>query len=253
MDVLTATLAWLLDPIHWSGPDGIPTRIAEHLAISIVSLAAAGLVALPVGAIIGHTGRGGTLAVNLANLGRAVPSYAVLVIVLPPALQLAPTLGYEPSLGLSEIPTFTAMFLLAIPPILVNTYGGLREVDRDLVEAARGMGMRERQILFRLEAPLAMPVIVGGIRTSAVQVVATATLGAVVAYGGLGRYIVDGIARNENDRLFAGVVLVAGLALAAEGLLALVQRLLSPRGLPSAGEHAFRNLAEVPAPPAFLP
>ncbi|HEX9549485.1 MAG TPA: ABC transporter permease [Candidatus Limnocylindrales bacterium] len=253
MDVLTSTLAWLLDPGHWSGTDGIPTRIVEHLAISIVSLAAAGVIALPVGALIGHTGRGGTLAVNLANLGRAVPSYAILVIVLPPALQLASTFGYDPSFGLSEIPTFTAMFLLAIPPILINTYGGLREVDRDLVEAARGMGLRERQILFRLEVPLALPVIVGGIRTAAVQVVATATLGAVVAYGGLGRYIIDGIARRENDRLFAGVVLVAILALTAEGLLALAQRRLTPRGVAGAGERGFQNLAEVPVPPAFLP
>jgi osmoprotectant transport system permease protein len=231
MDTLTSTIAWLLDPAHWAGGDGIPTRIVEHLAISAASLVAAAAVALPVGAFIGHTGRGGTLAINLANLGRAVPSYAVLVIVLPPALQLAPVLGYDPSFGLSEIPTFTAMFLLAIPPILVNTYSGLRGVDRDLVEAARGMGHRERQILFGLEVPLAIGVIVGGVRTASVQVVATATLGAVVAYGGLGRYIIDGIARHENDRLFAGVVLVAGLALATEGLLALVQRVVAPRGL----------------------
>jgi len=231
LDTLTATIAWLLDPVHWAGGDGIPTRIAEHLAISVASLLAAAAVALPVGAFIGHTGRGGTLAVNIANLGRAVPSYAVLVIVLPPALQLAPVLGYAPSFGLSEIPTFTAMFLLAIPPILVNTYAGLRGVDRDLVESARGMGLREGQILARLEVPLSIGVIVGGIRTAAVQVVATATLGAVVAYGGLGRYIIDGIARHENDRLFAGVVLVAGLALVTEGGLALVQRLATPRGL----------------------
>jgi osmoprotectant transport system permease protein len=231
MDLLTSTVSWLLDPGHWAGSDGIPTRIGEHLAISVVSLLAAAAVALPVGAFIGHTGRGGTLAVNVANLGRAIPSYAVLVIVLPPALQLAPVLGYDPGFGLSEIPTFTAMFLLAIPPILVNTYIGLRGVDRDLVESARGMGLREIQILARLEVPLSIGVIVGGVRTAAVQVVATASLGAVVAYGGLGRYIIDGIARHENDRLFAGVVLVAGLALATEGLLALVQRTVTPRGL----------------------
>jgi osmoprotectant transport system permease protein len=231
MDILTSTVTWLLDAGHWTGTDGIPTRILEHLAISIVSLLAAAAVALPVGAFIGHTGRGGTLAVNVANLGRAIPSYAVLVIVLPPALQLAPVIGYAPAFGLSEIPTFTAMFLLAIPPILVNTYSGLRSVDRELIESARGMGLRELQILVRLEVPLAIGVIVGGVRTAAVQVVATATLGAVVAYGGLGRYIIDGIARHENDRLFAGVVLVAGLALAAEGLLAVAQRAATPRGL----------------------
>ena len=231
MDPLSATIAWLVDPAHWSGGDGIPIRLWEHVLISAVSVLAAAAVALPVGAFIGHTGRGVAIAINLANIGRAVPSYAILVIVLPISLRLAPELGYDPGLGLSEIPTFTAMTALAIPPILVSTYAGLREVDRDIVEAARGMGMREGQILGRIEIPLALPIILGGIRTAAVQVVATATLGAVVAYGGLGRYLIDGIARNENDRLFAGVVLVAGLALIVEGGFALLQRGVRSRSL----------------------
>lgn len=231
MDPLSATIAWLVDPAHWSGGDGIPIRLWEHVLISAVSVLAAAAVALPVGAFIGHTGRGVAIAINLANIGRAVPSYAILVIVLPISLRLAPELGYDPGLGLSEIPTFTAMTALAIPPILVSTYAGLREVDRDIVEAARGMGMGERQILGRIEIPLALPIILGGIRTAAVQVVATATLGAVVAYGGLGRYLIDGIARNENDRLFAGVVLVAGLALVVEGAFALLQRVTRSRSL----------------------
>jgi osmoprotectant transport system permease protein len=164
------------------------------------------------------------LALNLANLGRAVPSYAVLAIVLPISLRLSP------GLGLSVIPTFTAMTLLAIPPILVGTWSGIREVDRALVEAARGVGLTERQILLMVELPLAAAVVIGGLRTAAVQVVATATLGAVVAYGGLGRYIIDGIARNESDRLMAGVVLVAGLAIIVELAFALAQRRLTPRG-----------------------
>ncbi len=234
MDPLSATIAWLLDPAHWSGGDGIPIRLWEHVLISAVSVLAAAAVALPVGAFIGHTGRGVAIAINLANIGRAVPSYAILVIVLPISLRLAPELGYDPGLGLSEIPTFTAMTALAIPPILVSTYAGLREVDRDIVEAARGMGMGERQILGRIEIPLALPIILGGIRTAAVQVVATATLGAVVAYGGLGRYLIDGIARNENDRLFAGVVLVALLALIVEGGFALLQRGVRSRSLSAA-------------------
>ncbi|MEK6719391.1 MAG: ABC transporter permease [Chloroflexota bacterium] len=253
MDALTATVAWLLDPAHWSGTDGIPIRLWEHVWISALSVLTAAVIALPIGAFIGHTGRAASLAINLANIGRAVPSYAILVIVLPISLRLAPDLGYPPAWGLSEIPTFTAMTLLAIPPILVGTYAGLREVDRDLVEAARGMGMRERQILSRLEVPLALPVILGGVRTAAVQVVATATLGAVVAYGGLGRYLIDGIARNETDRLFAGVVLVAALALAVEGGFALIQRAITSPGLrastgsgPAAGPRPYRQLAEVP-------
>jgi len=253
MDGLTETVAWLVDPAHWSGTDGIPIRLWEHVWISAASVLTAAVIGLPIGAFIGHTGRAAALAINIANVGRAVPSYAILVIVLPISLRLAPTFGYDPGLGLSEIPTFTAMTLLAIPPILVGTYAGLREVDRDLVEAARGMGMRERQILSRLEVPLALPVILGGVRTAAVQVVATATLGAVVAYGGLGRYLIDGIARNETDRLFAGVVLVAALALAVEGGFALIQRAITSPGLrastgsgPAAGPRPYRQLAEVP-------
>jgi osmoprotectant transport system permease protein len=225
VEVLLAAGAWLLDPRHWQGSDGVPVRLAEHLAICIPSVVAAALVAIPAGAWTGHTGRGAAIAINLANLGRAVPSYAVLAIVLPVSLQ------WSPELGLSVIPTFTAMVLLAIPPILVSTDVGLRAVDRELVEAARGLGLREHQILFDVEAPQAMAVVAGGLRTAAVQVIATATLGAVVAYGGLGRYIIDGIARNEGDRLLAGVLLVAVLALVVELGFAVIQRALVPRGL----------------------
>jgi osmoprotectant transport system permease protein len=223
--MLTDTITWLADPAHWQGTDGIPTRLAEHLSISAAAVVVALAIALPLGAFIGHTGRGAAIAINAANIGRAIPSYAVLVIVLPISLR------FNPDIGLDIIPTFTAMTLLAIPPILVNAYAGIREVDHDLVESARGMGLRERQILTGVELPLALPVVVGGIRTAAVQVIATATLGAVVAYGGLGRYLIDGIARNQNDRLFAGVVLVAGLALLVEGAFALLQRALTSPGL----------------------
>lgn len=217
--------AWIFDPGHWQGADGIPTRIAEHLAISIPSVVAAAALALPVGLAVGHTGRGATVAVNLANIGRAVPSYAVMVIVLPISIR------WNAELGLDVVPTVVAMVLLAIPPILVNAYAGIRAVDPEVVEAARAMGMREREILARVELPLALPVIVGGFRTATVQVIATATLGAVIAYGGLGRYLIDGIARNEDGRLFAGVILVAGLALAHEGGLAILQRLVTPLGV----------------------
>jgi osmoprotectant transport system permease protein len=232
MDILSATVAWLAAPDRWQGADGIPTRMLEHLEICVPSVLAAALVALPVGAWIGHTGRLAAVAINAANLGRAVPSYAVLAIVLPISLR------FSPDLGLSVIPTFMAMWLLAIPPILIGTFAGIRAVDRDLVEAARGLGMTELQVLRDVELPLALPVVAGGLRTAAVQVIATATLGAVVAYGGLGRYIIDGIARNEDDRLMAGVVLVAGLAIAAELAFALVQRSVVPRGLRRAAAPA---------------
>ena len=225
MELLRATAGWLLDPGHWVGPDGIPTRLEQHVVICVVSLLVAAAIALPIGTFIGHTGRGAFAAVNLANIGRAVPSYAVMVMVLPPALSLSP------KYGLDVIPIFTAMTLLAIPPILVNTFTGLRQVDPDLVEAGRGMGMRERQLLLRLELPLALPVVLGGVRTAAVQVVATATLGAELGGGGLGRYIVDGIARQEDDRLLAGVFLVAVLALATEAAFTLAARVLTSAGV----------------------
>ena len=225
MDTFAATVAWLTAPASWAGPDGVPVRMLEHLAISLPSILAAILIALPVGAWIGHTGRHAAIAINLAGLGRAIPSYAVLAIVLPISLR------FSPEWGLSVIPTFTAMTLLAIPPILVGTYAGLRGVDPEVVEAARGLGLSEPQILLQVELPLALAVVAGGLRTAAVQVIATATLGAVVAYGGLGRYIIDGIARNEDDRLLAGVVLVAALAITVELAFALVQRRLVPRGL----------------------
>lgn len=225
MDALLDVLGWLLDPAHWSGPDGIPIRIWEHLTLSNVAILIALLVALPVGLLIGHTRRGDVVAINLANLARAVPSYAVMVMALPL------TLALDPRNGLTTYPIAVAMVLLAIVPILVNAYTGVRDVDPELVEAARGMGLTEGQVLRQVELPLAIPVIVGGIRTAAVQVVATAALGAILGYGGLGRYLIDGIARREYDRLWAGVILIAGLAILTELFFAFVQRRLTSPGL----------------------
>jgi osmoprotectant transport system permease protein len=140
------------------------------------------------------------------------------------------TLALDPRNGLTTYPILIAMILLAIVPVLVNASAGVRDIDPELVEAARGMGMREGEILRRVELPLALPVIVGGVRTSAVQVVATVTLGAILGYGGLGRYLIDGIARREYDRLWAGVVLVALLSIATELALELLQRRLTSPG-----------------------
>lgn len=222
MDV-SALAAWFTDPAHWSGPNGVPYRVAQHLGISIASLSIALAIALPVGLYIGHTGRGQRLAINLANIGRAIPSLAAIAIVVPFTQMLGSGLEY-----FNFYPTLIAMVVLAIPPILVNAYAGVAEVDRDLVESARGMGMTERQILARVEVPVALPVIVGGLRSASVQVIATATLGGVYGLGALGGYIIEGIAQNDDARLFAGVVLVGLLALGAEGGLALLQRRLGP-------------------------
>jgi osmoprotectant transport system permease protein len=225
MDIVVEVGRWLFDPARWSGPSGIPVRVLEHLGISAVSVAIAALIALPVGLWIGHTRRGAGVAINLANLGRAIPSLAAIAIVVPF------TQALDPEAGFHVYPTVIAMIVLAVPPILVNAYAGVAEVDRDLVESARGMGLRERQILAGVEIPVALPVIVGGLRSAAVQVIATATLGAIYGFGGLGSYIVRGVAQQDNGQLFGGVVLVALLALAAEGGLALAQRAATSPGL----------------------
>jgi len=238
-------ITWLTAAATWEGETGVPNRLIEHLAICAVSIAAATAIALPIGLYIGHTGRAATLAINLANIGRAVPSYAVIVIILPISLQLFP------EYGLDLIPTFIAMVLLAIPPILVNAYAGLREVDRDLVEAARGMGLRERQILRGVELPLAAPVLMGGFRTAVLNVIATATIGAVVGFGGLGRFILDGRAKGiaGTGELLGGALLVAVLAVGIDLLLAVVQRRLARRADPERPDaRGMGDLSEFPLP-----
>ena len=223
MSVLTGLVAWFTDPAHWSGPSGVPIRLGQHVGISLLSVGIAAAIAFPVGLYIGHTRRGQAIAINIANVGRAIPSLAAIAIVVPFTQMI------DPGLGFNLYPTIIAMVVLAIPPILVNTYAGIAAVDPDLVESARAMGMTERQILGRVELPVAVPVVVGGFRSASVQVIATATLGAIYGLGALGGYLIEGIAQRDYPRLFAGVVLVALLALAAEGGLALVQRRLTPR------------------------
>jgi osmoprotectant transport system permease protein len=220
MNIVTDTLAWLTDPSHWSGPAGIPTRLGEHLALSGVSIAVAIALAVPIGIYIGHTGRYARLVINSANLWRALPSLALIGIVLPF------TSAIDPQLGFKVYPTLVAMVVLAVPPILVNTQAGIAGVDRDLVEAGRAMGMRERQLVRQLELPIALPALVSGIRSGAVQVVATATLGAIFGSGGLGRYLVEGVAQQDDGMTFAGVFLVAALALSVEGSFVLLQRVM---------------------------
>ena len=218
MSVLESVWKWFGDPAHWHGPDGIPTRLVEHLQLSGESLLLGALIALPLGIALGHYGRLGNLAINISNVGRALPSFGILVI----AFQV---------FGLGELPIILALTALAIPPIVTNSYVALREVDPDIKDAARGMGYRELPQLLRVELPLAVPLIMAGVRTSAVQVVATATLAALIAGGGFGRYIVDGFAQLNYSMTIAGAVLVALLALATELSLSGVERLLVPRGI----------------------
>ncbi len=247
---MEGVLGFFLDPANWTGALGIPVRLIEHLYISGIAIVAATIVGLPVGLYIGHTGRGANLAINLANIGRAVPSYAILVIILPLSLSLAPVIGYTPEAGLNFLPIVISMSLLAIPPILVNAYAGLRSVDRDLIEAARGMGLRESQILRTIEMPIASPIIIGGFRTATLQVIATATIGAILASGGLGRFIFDGINQGlaGQPSIYAGAILVTALAVGTDFLLSIIQRRLTPRGLRVGSRQIrpWRQAAEVP-------
>jgi osmoprotectant transport system permease protein len=232
VNLVTQTVAWLTNPAQWAGQSGIPNRLLEHVLIASISLAVALLLALPAGLAIGHTGRGAGVAAGIANLGRSLPSLAVIAIAIPV------TVLVDPVLGGTVLPTLVAMVVLAIPPILVNAYTGIAEVDRDLVEAGRGMGMRERQILVGIELPVALPVVLGGVRSAAVQIVATATLGAIFGSGGLGRFIVDGLAQRDDGQVWGGVVLVAGLAIATEVAVGLLERLTRVPGLRSPGTRA---------------
>jgi osmoprotectant transport system permease protein len=213
---------WFLVPSHWQGDGGILHRTLEHVELSAISLFAAMVIALPLGIVIGHFGRGGILAINISNVGRALPSFALLVI----AFELFGIGAFG-----GAIPAFVALVALGVPPMVTNSYLGMREVDPDVREAARGMGMRARLVLWRVELPIALPFIMAGVRTSAVNIVATATLAALVAWGGLGRFIVDGLGQQDYPMLYAGAIMVAVLAVIVELSLAGVQRLVTPAGL----------------------
>lgn len=214
---------WFTDPFHWEGPFGVPARVAEHLLISAISVAIAAIIALPIGMYIGHRRKFEFLVVSILNLGRAIPSFGLLFLFV---LWLGLGLDFPAYLRPAII---LAMVLLAIPPILTNTYVGIQAVDPDTIEAARGMGFTEWGVLGKLEIPLGAPLIMAGLRTAAVQVVATATLAAVIAGGGLGRFIVDGFATRDFPQIFAGALLVGLLAILVELGFGLLERLLSPR------------------------
>ncbi len=231
MALLTEVWGWLTSAETWTGSGidpGIIVRVYEHMSMSLQAVTLAAALAVPLGLYIGHTGRFGFAAVSIGNLGRALPSFGILGIFYALLINVPGTLGFWP--------TFVALFLLAIPPILTNTYVGIKGVDADTVESARGMGMTEREILLQVELPLAAPLLVAGIRLAAVQVVATATLGAIAAWGGLGRYIVDGFAARDHVQLLGGAILVAVAAIATDLSFGIVERLASPPSSSSGSE-----------------
>ena len=224
MNVISGAIGWLTTADHWWGNSGILNRTLEHVQYSLAAVVVAVLIALPIAIVLGHARRFGTAAINVGNLGRAVPSFAILLV--------AQTIW-----GLDELPVagpitvFVALVALGIPPILINAYTGMAEVPDSVREAAAAMGFTPLQQAVRAELPVALPLILAGVRTSTVQIIATATLGAVVGAGGLGRYIIDGLATRDFDELMGGALLIAALAIVVEGGFAALERTAVSPGL----------------------
>ncbi|HEY6627592.1 MAG TPA: ABC transporter permease [Acidimicrobiia bacterium] len=224
MTVWESMREFLSEPSTWSGPDSIWVRLGEHIAVSVAAVVIAGILVLPLAVWLGHIRKGSAIATAVVNIGRAVPSFGVLAIAFLIFVQIGAGIG-EPW------PVLVALIALAAPPMFTNTIAGIQTVEPTTLESARGMGLTEREVLTGVELPLSMPLIMEGVRIAFVQVIATATLGALVAWGGLGRFIVDGFAQQDVGELIVGAILVGMLAIAAELGLSATQRATTPRGL----------------------
>lgn len=222
MNVLHFINAFFSDSARWHGYDGIPTRLLEHVQYSLIALAFAAAIGLPVGLLTGHTGRGGNTLALVATAARALPSFGLLVLMFV-------------LLGFGLVPVMIPLVVLAIPPILVTSYEALRSVDPAAVDAARGMGMSEPRILFQVEVPVALPLILSGLRSAAIQIISTATIAAYVSLGGLGRYIIDGLYQLNYEKVVGGAVLVAVLALVTLAVFWTVARIAVSQGVRRSG------------------
>jgi osmoprotectant transport system permease protein len=218
MNLFVQGILWVLDPAHYGGVDGIDTRVAQHLLISLGVVAVASIIAIPLGYAIGHTGRGRSLAIGASGAIRALPTLGLLIII---ALIV--------NVGL--LAPFIALVVLAIPSILAGAYSGFEAVDRRAIDAARAVGMTELQIVGRVEMPLGLPLLIGGLRTASLQVIATATLADYVGGGGLGHFIFLGLKTNDYPQMLAGSIIVILLAILSELLFSIVQRLVVPAGV----------------------
>ncbi|MDQ3158396.1 MAG: ABC transporter permease [Actinomycetota bacterium] len=212
MSVLSETVDWLADGEHWTGDRGVPHRLVEHVGYTALTVVIAAAIAIPIGLWIGHTGRFRGVAVAVSGALRALPTLGVLTYVVLFS-------------GIGLTPAIISLVVLAIPPLLAGAYAGLESVDRQTIDAARAIGMTERQILTKVEIPLALPIIIGGIRSATLQVVATATVAAYIGLGGLGRFLIDGLAVSDYPRMAAGSVLVIALALALDAVFVLFHRI----------------------------
>lgn len=212
IEAFTELWAFLSDPANWTGSSGIPARVFEHVWMSVLAVASASLVAVPLGLWIGHRRRGSFIAVTIVNIGRAVPAFGILALVFIATGEIG------------ALPTYITLVILSLVPLFVNAVTGVEGVDADVVDAARGMGLSEGQVLFRVELPLAMPLVLTGVRLALVDVIATATLAALVAWGGLGRYIIDGFAQRDQGQVLLGSVLSAVVAVLADRIAQWAER-----------------------------
>jgi osmoprotectant transport system permease protein len=211
MSVFSEAWTWFTTSANWHGEDGIPHRFAQHLGYTGLTVVIAVVIAVPLGLWIGHTGRFRGVVVGVTGGMRALPTLGLLTLVVLWR-------------GIGLTPPITALVVLAIPPLLAGAYAGVESVDRRTVDAARGMGMTEWQVLTRVEVPLGMPLLLGGLRSAVLQVVATATVAAYIGLGGLGRYVIDGVAIRDYPQILGGSLIVVVLALALDGAFALLQR-----------------------------
>lgn len=218
MNQIAAAFAWFLDPAHYMGANAIQVRVGEHVEYTLLTLLIASALALPIGLAIGHTGRGRTLGVQVPAALRALPTLGLVILL---ALMV----------GLSLLAPAIALVILAIPPILTSAYSGIESVDQDAVDSARAIGMTAWQVLWKVEVPLSLPLIIGGLRAAALQAIATWTVAAILPLGGLGRYIFDALAEQNYPEMLAGSLLVGALALAADAVFALLQKLVTPAGV----------------------
>ena len=207
MEGLLELWGYLTDPAHWSGPSGIPVRTLQHVWMTVLAVGTGILLAVPLGLWIGHRRRGSLLAVNVVNIGRAIPAFGILALVFIATEKI----GF--------LPAYLTLVILSLVPLFVNTVTGIEEVDPDVVDAARGMGLSGTQILWRVELPLGLPLVLTGVRLAVVDVVATATLAALVAWGGLGRFIIDGFAQLDQGQMLTGALFVAIVAVIGDRLV----------------------------------
>lgn len=233
MNLFAQAFAWLTDPARFVGADSLQLRMGEHLFYTFVSVLIAAIIAIPLGYFIGHTGRGRELAIGVSGAARALPSFGVILLLVL-------------LIGVTQKPlaAFIAFVLLAIPSILAGAYSGLEAIDRRVIDSARAVGMTEWQILWKVEVPLGLPLLIGGIRSAALQVVATVTLAAYIGLGGVGLYIISGLALRQFDQMLGAAIVIVVLALVLDGLFAVVQRLIVPRGV-AAGRVAISRTKSV--------